>query len=62
MRLTVRVMNWDGYVHLAYDEIRQAGAGTPQVARRLRASLDDLVDYAPPTAAPCCTTSYACST
>jgi uncharacterized membrane protein len=47
LRLTVRVMNWDSYVHLAYDEIRQAGAGTPQVARRLRASLEDLLQYAP---------------
>lgn len=48
VRLVVRVMNWDSYVHLAYDEIRQAGAGSPQVARRLRASLDDLAEYAPP--------------
>ncbi len=47
VRLTVRVMDWDSYVHLAYDEIRQAGAGTPQVARRLRASLEDLLRYAP---------------
>ena len=45
-------MNWDAYVHLAYDEIRQAGAGTPQVARRLRASLEDLVQYAPPYRRP----------
>jgi uncharacterized membrane protein len=48
VRLVVRVMNWDSYVHLAYDEIRQAGAGSPQIARRLRASLDDLIEYAPP--------------
>src|SRR6185503_9058751 len=47
VRVTLRVMNWDAYVHLAYDEIRQAGAGTPQVARRLRASLEDLIQYAP---------------
>ena len=46
-RLIIRVMNWDAYVHLAYDEIRQAGAGSPQIARRLRASLDDLLDFAP---------------
>jgi uncharacterized membrane protein len=52
VRLTLRVMNWDAYVHLAYDEIRQAGAGTPQVARRLRASLEDLVQYAPPYRRP----------
>ena len=47
-RLIIRVMNWGAYVHLAYDEIRQAGAGSPQVARRLRASLQDLLDYALP--------------
>ena len=46
-RLTVPVMTWEAYVHLAFDEIRQAGAGSPQVARRLRAALDDLSSYAP---------------
>jgi len=47
VRLVMRVMDWDAYVHLAFDEIREAGAGTPQVARRLRASLLDLWEYAP---------------
>jgi uncharacterized membrane protein len=47
LRLVMRVMTWDAYVHLAFDEIRQAGADSPQVARRLRAALDDLVGYAP---------------
>ena len=47
VRLVAPVMTWDAYVHLAYDEIRQAGAGSPQVARRLRASLLDLLEYAP---------------
>ena len=47
VRLVIRVMDWDAYVHLAFDEIREAGAGTPQVARRLRASLLDLCEYAP---------------
>jgi uncharacterized membrane protein len=47
VRLIIRVMDWDAYVHLAFDEIREAGAGTPQVARRLRASLLDLCEYAP---------------
>jgi uncharacterized membrane protein len=47
VRLVIRVMDWDAYVHLAFDEIREAGAGTPQVARRLRASLVDLCEYAP---------------
>src|SRR4051794_31790156 len=47
LRLVTRVMTWRAYVHLAFDEIRQAGADSPQVARRLRAALDDLVSYAP---------------
>jgi uncharacterized membrane protein len=42
VRLVVRVMNWEGYVRLAFDELRLAGAGSPQVARRLRAALEDL--------------------
>ena len=33
-------MTWDDYVHLAFDEIRMAGAGSPQVVRRLRAALE----------------------
>ena len=40
-------MDWDAYVHLAFDEIRLAGAGSPQVSRRLIAALTDLIDYAP---------------
>ena len=45
-------MDWDAYVHLAFDEIRQAGAGSPQVARRMRAALDDLLEQAPPNRRP----------
>ena len=45
-------MSWEAYLHLAFDEIRQAGAGSPQVARRLRASLEDLRDYAPAERVP----------
>ena len=40
-------MSWEAYVHLAFDEIRMAGAGSPQVARRLQAALTDLRDVAP---------------
>ncbi len=47
VRVVVRVMSWEAYVHLAYDEIRLAGAGSPQIARRLRASIEDLLEYAP---------------
>jgi uncharacterized membrane protein len=52
VRLVERVMNWDGYVRLGFDEIRLAGAGSPQVARRLRAALEDLMTVAPPERRP----------
>ena len=48
LRLTVRTMSWEAYVHLAFDEIRLAGAGSPQVTRRLKAALADLRSIAPP--------------
>ena len=47
-RLIERVMTWDGYVRLAFDELRLAGAGSPQVARRLRAALEDIRTVALP--------------
>ncbi|GFE80604.1 hypothetical protein GCM10011487_26040 [Steroidobacter agaridevorans] len=47
-RLITRVMTWDDYVHLAFDEIRLAGAGSPQIERRMRAALEDLLTIAPP--------------
>ena len=48
LRLTVPVMDWDAYVHLALDEVRLAGAQSPQVSRRITAALDDLLEVAPP--------------
>jgi uncharacterized membrane protein len=47
VRLVTPSMMWEDYVHLAFDEIRMAGAGSPQVARRLRAALEDLLTIAP---------------
>lgn len=47
VRLIVRMMNWEAYVHFAFDEIRMAGAGSPQVSRRLKAALTDLKSIAP---------------
>jgi uncharacterized membrane protein len=41
-------MDWAAYVELAFEEIRRAGAASPQVARRLRAALDDLLEVVPP--------------
>lgn len=48
VRLAVFSMNWDAYVHLAFDEIRLAGAGSPQVTRRLKAALTHLSSIVPP--------------
>jgi uncharacterized membrane protein len=48
LRLIQHVMTWDAYVHLAFGEIRLAGAGSPQVARRLQSALRDLLAIAPP--------------
>ena len=42
IRLLLKTMTWENYVHLAFDEIRMAGAGSPQVSRRLAAALMDL--------------------
>jgi uncharacterized membrane protein len=46
LRVTVPAMTWGAYVHLALDEIRLAGANSPQVTRRLIAALDDLLEVA----------------
>ncbi|WP_404430843.1 DUF2254 domain-containing protein [Microbacterium lacus] len=48
LRLIVPTMNWEGLVHLAFDEIRMAGAGSPQVTRRMREALLDLSRIALP--------------
>ena len=48
VRLVERTLSWDGYVRLAFDEIRLAGASSPQVTRRLCAALEDLKSVAPP--------------
>jgi uncharacterized membrane protein len=48
LRLVVPTMTWEAYVHLAFDEIRMAGAGSPQVSRRLMAALVDLKTVVPP--------------
>ena len=52
VRLIVPVMDWDAYVHLAFDEIRLAGARSPQVTRRLTAALADLETVVPPDRLP----------
>jgi uncharacterized membrane protein len=52
VRLVERVLSWEGYVRLAFDELRLAGAGSPQIARRLRAALEDLSTVAWPERRP----------
>jgi uncharacterized membrane protein len=47
LRLVVPVLDWEGYVRLAFHEIRLAGAGSPQVARALHAALEDIRGVAP---------------
>ena len=47
VRVCVSHITWEGYVMLAFDEIRQTGANSAQVTRRLRAALDDLLTVAP---------------
>jgi uncharacterized membrane protein len=47
LRVTVPTMTWNAYVRLALDEIRRAGADSPQVARRLGAAINDLLIVAP---------------
>jgi uncharacterized membrane protein len=48
VRLMLPVMDWDAYVHLAFDEIRIAGTRSPQITRRLVAALCDLETVVPP--------------
>jgi uncharacterized membrane protein len=48
VRLVERTLTWSGYVRLAFDEVRLAGAGVPQVSRRVCAALHDLKSVAPP--------------
>jgi uncharacterized membrane protein len=52
VRLVERTLTWDGYVRLAFDEIRLAGAGSPQISRRLSAALHDLKTVVPPDRQP----------
>jgi uncharacterized membrane protein len=46
-RVIYRTPNWEDFVHLTCTEIRACGAGNVQIARRLRAMLDNLVASLP---------------
>jgi uncharacterized membrane protein len=47
LRLVFPTPNWDDIVDLAVTEVRQYGASSTQVARRLRAMLEHLIDRLP---------------
>jgi uncharacterized membrane protein len=46
-RVTYRTPNWEDYVNVSCTEIRAYGAGNVQVARRLRAMLENLIATLP---------------
>jgi uncharacterized membrane protein len=46
-RLLFLTPTWEDYLALAFDEIRQFGAGSIQVMRRMRAALDGLASWLP---------------
>jgi uncharacterized membrane protein len=52
LRLIYRTPNWEDFVHLAVTEIRQYGGDSIQVARRLKAMLDNLIEILPEKRAP----------
>jgi len=46
-RLIFRTPNWEDFVALSFSEIRLYGAGNFQIARRLRAMIEDLLEALP---------------
>jgi uncharacterized membrane protein len=52
VRLAYRTPEWKDFVTLAVTEIRLYGAGSPQVARRLRMMLEDLIESLPEVRRP----------
>ncbi|MFD4691076.1 DUF2254 domain-containing protein [Streptomyces sp. NPDC058463] len=52
LRLVLRGRTWEDYLQLAVSEIRDYGATSMQVCRRLRALFDGLLDSLPPTHHP----------
>jgi uncharacterized membrane protein len=47
VRVIFRTPNWEDFVQLSCHEIRMCGANNVQIARRLRAMLDNLIDSLP---------------
>jgi uncharacterized membrane protein len=52
VRLVWPSPSWDDVLDLAFEEIRQYGAGSVQICRRLRAVLEDLLASTPPERHP----------
>jgi uncharacterized membrane protein len=52
LRLIYRTPNWEDFVGLAVTEIRQFGADSVQIARRMRAMLESLMQSLPSTRVP----------
>jgi uncharacterized membrane protein len=52
LRVIFPTPNWDDFVQLACREIRLYGAGNFQMARRLRAMIDNLIDTLPESRRP----------
>jgi uncharacterized membrane protein len=47
LRLVYRTPDWEDFVHLAVTEIRHCGEESIQIARRLRAMLEDVIQVVP---------------
>jgi uncharacterized membrane protein len=47
LRLIFRTPDWENFVHITFREIRQCGANSLQVVRRLRAMLENLIQTLP---------------
>lgn len=47
LRLFFRTPKWDDFIALAVTEVRLYGAGSIQIARRLRSMLQDLIEFLP---------------
>lgn len=62
LRVLMHSPNWEDFVALGTDEVRQAGAQQLQVVRRLRALLLDVRDVAPPGRRPPLDGASQCST
>src|SRR5262249_6372044 len=52
LRLLYRTPDWEDFVHLAVTEIRQFGATSIQIARRMRAMLENLIETLPQERTP----------